>query len=129
MTNAADAADMTDEPSLGRRLAALTIDWFIALGTAAAITRTPVFSEDRVNEWVPLVVFFVEVALLVGLLGFSIGKRIVGLRVINTNGEPIGMLRACIRTALLCLVVPAVIMTEDKRGLHDLAAGSKVVRG
>ena len=129
MTDAPNAPELTDEPSLGRRLAALTIDWFIALGTAAAITRTPVFTEDRVNEWVPLVVFFVEVALLVGLLGFSIGKRIVGLRVINTNGDPIGLVRAGIRTALLCLVVPAIIMTEDKRGLHDLAAGSKVVYG
>lgn len=119
--------DIDPDPSFGRRLLALVIDWFIALGTAAAITATPVFGENRVEGWVPLVVFFFEVALLVGLLGFSIGKRIVGLRIINTDGRPIGLLKAFLRTLLLCLVVPAIIMTEDKRGLHDLAAGSKVV--
>lgn len=119
--------DIDPDPSFFRRLLALLIDWFIALGTAAAITATPVFGENRVEGWVPMVVFFLEVAVLVGLLGYSIGKRIVGLRVINTAGNPLGLPRALLRTLLLCLVVPAIIMTEDKRGLHDLAAGSKVV--
>jgi uncharacterized RDD family membrane protein YckC len=29
---------------------------------------------------------------------------------------------------LLSLVIPAIVMNEDKRGLHDLAAGSRVIR-
>ena len=73
-------------------------------------------------------VFIVEVAILVGLTGFSIGKRIMGLRLINPDGRPIGVLRALLRTVLLSLVIPAIVMTDDKRGLHDLAAGSKVVK-
>ena len=72
-------------------------------------------------------VFVAEVSILLGLLGFSIGKRVMGLRVINSDGNPIGLWRAGLRTALLTLVLPALVMTEDKRGLHDLAAGSKVV--
>lgn len=119
--------DVDPEPSLKRRLGALFIDWFIALGTAAAVTRTSVFGDNATNAWVPLLMFFVEVSILVGLLGFSIGKRLTGLRVINTFGEPIGLLKSAIRTGLLCLVLPAMIMTEDKRGVHDLAAGSKVI--
>jgi hypothetical protein len=31
-----------------------------------------------------------------------------------------------VRTALLCLVIPAIVMNDDKRGIHDLAAGSRV---
>lgn len=120
--------EIDEEPSLARRLAALAIDWFIALGTAAALTGTPLLREGRVNEWVPLLVFWVQVSVLVGFLGYSIGKRIVGIRIINSDGEPIGLLRSMLRTALLCLVIPAILMTDDKRGLHDLAAGSKTVK-
>jgi hypothetical protein len=31
-------------------------------------------------------------------------------------------------TLLLCLVIPAVVMDSDGRGLHDRAVGSIVVR-
>lgn len=115
------------EVSLLRRLAALFIDWFVALFSAAALTGSQVFGEGSSAPWVPVLAFFVEVALLTGLLGFSIGKRILGLRVIDVAGRAPGIARAMLRTALLCLVLPAVIMTDDKRGLHDLAAGTKVV--
>ena len=67
-------------------------------------------------------------AVLTGLLGFTIGKRIFRLKVENVEGQPIGILRAFLRSALVCLVLPAVVMTDDKRGLHDLAAGSRVIR-
>lgn len=115
------------DASLGRRFLALLIDWFIALGITAAVTQTPLYGQNKAAEWVPLLVFFVMVSLLNGLLGFTIGKRVTGLRLINRDGRPVGLLRGMLRTALLCLVIPALIMTEDKRGLHDLAAGSKVV--
>lgn len=110
-----------------RRIVALFIDWITALLIAALLTGTSPWGADRVDSWVPLVVFLVEVSLLIGLLGFTIGKRLTRLRVIDVDGRPPGLRRALIRTVLLCLVVPAVIMTEDKRGLHDLAAGTKVV--
>lgn len=117
-----------DDPSIGRRLGALFVDWMIAVLTSAAITMTPpLWGEDRAPGWVPMLAFFVEVTLLTGLLGVTIGKRLFGLRVIDVDGRAPGLGRAALRTALLCLVVPALIMTEDKRGLHDLAAGTKVV--
>lgn len=117
-----------DDPSIGRRLGALFVDWMIAVLTSAAITMTPpLWGEDRAPGWVPMLAFFVEVTLLTGLLGVTIGKRLFGLRVIDVDGRPPGLGRAALRTALLCLVLPALIMTDDKRGLHDLAAGTKVV--
>jgi uncharacterized RDD family membrane protein YckC len=33
-----------------------------------------------------------------------------------------------VRTLLLCLFVPAVVVGRDGRGLHDLAAGTRIVR-
>ncbi len=119
-----------NEPSIGRRLVALMIDWVIAAFSAVALfgftgVRYP--PADVSDQLVINAVYIVEVAVLVGLLGFSIGKRVMGLRVINADGEPIGLIRAFLRTALLSFVLPAIVMTEDKRGLHDLAAGSKVV--
>lgn len=113
---------------MARRFGALFIDWMVALLTVAAITRAPVYGGDQNHPLLPLLVFFVEVALQTGLLGFTIGKRLLGLRVEGHDGGRIGVLRAMIRTALLCLVVPPIVMTEDKRGLHDLAANSRVAR-
>lgn len=126
MTNPHD-----DEPSLGRRLLALLIDWIIASFSAVALFGwTGVsFPPEGIREQLIINgVFIVEVAILVGLTGFSIGKRVMGLRLINPDGRPIGVVRALVRTVLLSLVVPAIVMTDDKRGLHDLAAGSKVVK-
>ena len=40
----------------------------------------------------------------------------------------IGLLRAALRTLLLCLLIPALIWDRDGRGLHDKAAGTVVVR-
>lgn len=120
-----------DDPSLGRRLVALIIDWVIAsLSAVALFGFTGVrFPPDGIRDQLIINgVFVVEVAIVLGLVGFSIGKRIMGLRLINPDGKPIGIPRAILRTVLLSFVIPAMIMTDDKRGLHDLAAGSKVVR-
>lgn len=121
-------SETDNEPSLIRRFGALLIDWVIASFSAAAIFGVHYPPEGIREQLVINGVFIVEVSVLVGLLGFSIGKRVLGLRVINPDGRPPGILRALLRTALLSLVVPAIIMTDDKRGLHDLAAGTKVVR-
>jgi uncharacterized RDD family membrane protein YckC len=114
--------------SLGRRLLALAIDWVLAMFSAAAIADVTVPPEGLRQSFIVSGVFIVEVALLTGLLGFSIGKRVMGLRVEQPDGRPIGVPRALLRTVLLSLVLPAVVMTDDRRGLHDVAAGSRVIR-
>jgi uncharacterized RDD family membrane protein YckC len=112
--------------SWGRRFAALAIDWLIAVLSAAAVAGTTVPPEGLDESLIVSIVFVVEVGLLVGLLGFSIGKRVVGLKVEGPDGRPIGVLRGLLRTLLLALVLPALVMNEDRRGLHDIAAGSRV---
>ena len=115
-------------PSLGRRLLALLIDWVVAALAAVGLTGVGYPPAD-IGENLIITAFFVgEISILVGLLGYSIGKRIMGLRIEGPDGQPIGVLRALLRTVLLCLVIPAIVMTDDKRGLHDLAARSRVIR-
>ena len=74
--------------------------------------------------------FALEVLLLTALTGQSIGMRLLGIRVVRlkaADGVP-GFLPAAVRTALLMLVLPAVVFDRDNRGLHDKAAGTVVVR-
>ena len=113
-----------------RRLGALVIDWFICSLIAIAFLYRPhaghvtdVLSQPRL--WTP-VVFGVEDFLLTALTGFTIGKRLLGLRVARLDGRPVG-LWALPRTILVLLVVPTLIMDRDLRGLQDKAAGTVVV--
>jgi uncharacterized RDD family membrane protein YckC len=114
--------------SIGRRLGALVIDWVIAVLSAAAVANSTVPPEGLRESFLVSGVFIVEVGLLTGLLGFSIGKRILGLEVEGPDGTPIGVPRALLRTFLLALVIPALVRNDEGRGLHDIAAGSRVIR-
>ncbi|MEX2289131.1 MAG: RDD family protein [Mycobacteriales bacterium] len=74
--------------------------------------------------------FALQVILLQSLTGQSMGMRLLGIRVArlaDPAGIP-GFLPAAVRTALLFLVLPAVILDRDGRGLHDKAAGTVVLR-
>lgn len=104
----------------GRRLAALAVDWAIAL-----VVSLGFFSG---NSWATLGFFAGLQVLLVGTLGYGVGHRLLGLQVVRLDGGFVGPLRALVRTVLLCLVVPAAIWDRDQRGLHDKAAGTVLVR-
>ncbi|ONI69941.1 hypothetical protein BWI15_25885 [Kribbella sp. ALI-6-A] len=118
----------------GRRLLALLIDWLIAGLIASAITGTPIWAGGNDYNTAQLVTFFAMSAVLSGLAGFTLGHRICGLRVIRATSagpgytaQP-GLLAGVIRSFLICLVLPAVVFDRDRRGLHDRAAGTIVVR-
>jgi uncharacterized RDD family membrane protein YckC len=117
-----------------RRLAALVIDWIAASLITIAFLYHPaaghaadVLSAPR--GWTPLV-FGLQDFLLTATTGFTLGKRLTGLRVIRLTARPrpVGFPRALARTLLLMLVVPAMMMDRDLRGLQDKAAGTVVVR-
>lgn len=124
---------------LGRRVVALLLDWVLCLLIASAFfpTAEGAFWE-RADGMVTLAVFAVENVALVGTLGFTVGHRVLGLRVRRAGPTPDGPLpddgrapglgRAALRTVLLCLVIPAVVWDSDGRGLHDRAAGTAIVR-
>jgi uncharacterized RDD family membrane protein YckC len=115
-----------------RRFGALLIDWIACSIIATAFFYHPVAGHTtdllvQPRLW-PLAVFGVEDFLLTAFTGFSIGKRLLGIRVIRLDGKPVGAARALARTVLLMLIVPALMMDRDLRGLQDKAAGTVVVR-
>jgi uncharacterized RDD family membrane protein YckC len=74
--------------------------------------------------------FALQMVVLQALTGQSLGMRLVGLRVhrlTSPDGVP-GFGPAVVRTALLLLLVPALVFDRDGRGLHDKAASTVVVR-
>jgi uncharacterized RDD family membrane protein YckC len=104
---------------IGRRLLALLIDWLLCTLIALAVFH---------SRWWTLPVFAVETYLLTALTGFTVGKRLLGMRVIRIDGRPAGLGWALVRTILLLIVIPALITDRDLRGLHDRAANTIVIR-
>jgi uncharacterized RDD family membrane protein YckC len=104
----------------GRRVLALVIDWFIP-----ALVSTVWFQG---NSLVTLGLFFVMQVLSVGVLGTTIGKRIVRIQVVRVGGAMTGLPKALLRTVLLCLLVPPLVIDGDGRGLHDRVAGTVQIR-
>ncbi len=111
----------------GRRLAALSIDWFASLGVAVLVFRQYTYgSADSMIATV--VVFYAEIVLFTFLLGASFGQKILGLRVVSVQGGRLPLWRIAARTFLILLVIPALVLDSDGRGLHDRLLGSQVVR-
>ena len=102
-----------------RRVLALFIDWLLSMLIAYWLTR---------SQFWTIAVFAVEVYVLTATTGFTVGKRLVGIRTIRTNGGLVGFRWALVRTAILLTVIPPLLTDRDLRGLHDRASDTIVVR-
>ncbi|WP_405737776.1 RDD family protein [Streptomyces sp. NBC_00028] len=109
----------------GRRLGALVVDWGMSMLIASQLITHGY--DQATGNWA-LLVFFVMSVLTVGTLGFSPGKRLFRLRVVDLDTGQVKPLRALLRTLLLCLAVPALIWDRDGRGLHDRLTRTVEVR-
>jgi uncharacterized RDD family membrane protein YckC len=107
---------------MGRRVLALLIDWLIAMVIARAF-----FGHSDVAV-ITLFIFGAMVWVLTALTGFTIGKRVCGIRVARLDGRPVGFLWGLVRTVLLLCVLPPLVTDRDLRGLHDRAANTIVLR-
>lgn len=105
---------------LGRRAGAILIDWGIATGAGWLFLAGDAFGI--------LAVFAVLQVLFIATLSGSVGHLVFGLRVVPLNPRWIGVIRPIVRTLLLCLVIPAFIWDSNQRGLHDVLAGTVLVR-
>lgn len=111
----------------GRRVVAFLIDWFASV--LVALLAFPQFGYGTNESMLAtLLIFALEVIVLTWLTGASFGQRIAGLRVISIDGGRLPLWRVVIRTALILLVIPAVVYDDQGRGLHDRVAASVVVR-
>ena len=117
---------------MGRRLAALLVDWVLCYLIASGLTRHNVFTVTDAHygqaQVVALLLFALEVYLLTAVSGLTVGKRLLSLRTVRTDGSRPGFTWAAVRTVLLLFVIPACLSDRDLRGLHDRAADTIVVR-
>lgn len=114
--------------SWGKRVGALVIDWGASMVPASAIFGPAVVRGGGWPMWMPMAVFFVESVLFTAVAGGSFGQIVARVVIIRLDGlGPIGWWRAVIRTAMKCLIIPAVVIGAERRGLDDLVLGTVVV--
>jgi uncharacterized RDD family membrane protein YckC len=109
---------------MGRRVGALFIDWLLCTFIVIALIKP---ARADVEYWT-LLVFAAQDFLLTALTGFTIGKRLLGIRVVRLDGKMVGPFWGLLRTVLLLTVIPPLLHDRDTRGLHDRASNTVVVR-
>lgn len=93
-------------------------------------------STETIGVLLALMVAALDLGVLPGLTGLTVGKWATGLRIIRADGMEIGVGRAFLRHFVgyplsfitLGLGFLAAALTSRGRGLHDLIAGTIVVR-
>lgn len=110
------------------RITALVVDWAGSMAVATGLFGPGVLYGEGWRAWMILAVFFVETAVLSALTGGSFGQLVTKIAVYRLDAQPLGFLRAFARAALVCLVIPAVVIGADRRGLHDTVVGTVVIR-
>lgn len=117
---------------VGRRLGAVLVDWVACQAIVRMLLGHGAWSPDGTLSTsaalgVPAL-FALEYLLLLPTTGFTLGMRLFGIRVARLGGGLAGFGAVAVRTLLLLLVAPAVVYDRDRRGLHDKAAGTVVLR-
>lgn len=114
----------------GRRLLAFLIDAVGCALIAALFVHHP--GETGVAARAPgiwsLIPFAVDYIGGMLLLGRTVGMRLTGLRIIRVDAHlAVNPWRAVVRTALLALLIPALVFDRDGRGFHDRLTDTAVI--
>ncbi len=112
---------------MGRRFAALLVDWLLSYGVAGLGLASGLFSAAFLATAV-LIIWFVLGVVSVRLFGFTPGQYVAGLRVASIDNRiHVGTGRAALRGLLIALVIPALFTDIDGRGLQDRLTATAVV--
>jgi uncharacterized RDD family membrane protein YckC len=120
-------ADRTDAVTFGQRLWAFAIDIVIA-DLLATIVNGGYHADGRQNLLNYLAFLLIEIV-FVTLGGQTPGMRMAKIAVVRESdyGKP-QFQWVLLRTLLLAFVVPALIVDQDGRAMHDRASGLRMVR-
>ena len=105
----------------------MVLDWAISMALAVAIFTPAVITGHDWRRFMILAVFFVESAVLSAMTGSSFGQLITRIAVLRLDAEPLGFPGAIGRAALVSLVLPALLIDGNRRGIQDLALGTVVI--
>ena len=107
----------------------------IPLGILSAIIGG-FWGEDE--PFTGLISFLYTLLLPILWYGYTVGKKIMGVRIVKVNGEKLGFWAMFLRTFVagllygvtlgVALIISAFMvgLRDDKRGIHDLIAGTYV---
>lgn len=121
-----------DLATLSGRFVAVLIDWIACLVLMTGLNFLELIGPDPfLQAIVPGLLFaaYYTVALAVGTQ--SLGMALMRIACVSAaHGGRIGLVRALVRAVLLSLLLPAVTALAHPyhRGLHDLAAGSVMLK-
>lgn len=103
-----------------RRLLTLGVDWGLCVAGAMLFFQYDGFAV--MGGFVLLNVLFIS------LFGATPGQFVLRVRVLPVAGRRPMPVRALVRTGLMLLILPAVVWNRDAQPLHDVVAGTAVVR-
>ena len=109
-----------------RRLGAVLVDWLLCQLVVVGFIGVDTTSGGAA-AFAPLGLFALLNVVLVSATGSTVGHRLFGMQVWQVRPGSF-LLQVVVRTALLCLFVPAVLTSRDGRGFHDVWAGTRIVR-
>ena len=111
--------------TLGRRFAALFIDWWVISFWVMALL---VPNSSRATLPVQIAIFSFEVIVMTHLTGGSIGQLPLKLRILDAEtGNRPTLMQIIIRTGLILFVLPAIFV-KDGRGYHVVIARTQIVK-
>jgi len=120
--------------TLSSRIWAYLIDGF----PIALLSNIAIFGLRLDTPWDVLAFFTIVQAYFAGFWslfgGQTPGMRLLGIRVVQVDGTPVGVLRALRRSlvwffgSFFAIAPISVLVSADLRGLHDRAANTQVVR-
>lgn len=110
------------------RIAALLVDWSTSMILATFAFGVGVLRDGGWRAWMILAVFFVQTSVMGALVGGSFGQVLARIAIVRLDRRPLGWSRAIARAAMICLVVPTVVIGAERRALNDLVLGTVVVR-
>lgn len=113
---------------MGRRIAALLVDWLISYGLAGLGVTFGLLTTATLSFAV-LIVWLVLGVVSVRLFTFTPGQFALGLLTVRVDRQAhVGFGRAIARGVLIALVIPPLFTDADGRGLHDQVTKTAVVR-
>ena len=109
--------------SFGSRIGAFLLD------SVASVLIAGLFTAPHLPRAWSMLSFGVITVVTLAAFGQTPGMRLLGLRLAHPSpGARLAPWRAVVRTALLMVLVPALVVDADGRGLHDRLTDTAVVR-
>lgn len=102
----------------GRRFLALLIDWVPCAAVGNFLTTNPAVST--------IALFALLTVVSLAVFGRTPGHWVAGIKPASLTGQRLSFGHSVLRTLLLCLVIPPLVMDVDGRGLHDHVARTVV---